>query len=133
MGDHIAEVTLPTSRVRLAVRIQKRVVRGLIALDIKAHEPPPRAAVLLRDECAPSGEMALLEVNEPTEPQLERRSGPSGMHGALGGDEIDIRHDEARLDTRNVQSLRTDWPNAARAPRCHETVPYSLSVVKRHP
>src|ERR1700722_18358800 len=101
-------------------RVKERVVRRLVARDVQADEKPATSPRPLREERAPPVEMALLEVDQPCEPELQGRAIAPGADGLLGGDEIDVRAQEPRLDARDVERLRADGPDAARAASLHE-------------
>src|SRR5580704_6067582 len=105
-------------------RVQQRVVRRLVARDVQADEKAAQAPRPLREERAPPVEMALLEVDQPCEPELQGRAIAPRSDGLLGGHEIDVWAQEPRLDARDVERLRADGPDAARAAGLHERVPY---------
>ena len=65
VGDQIAELTLPISRLPLVIRVEQRIVRRLVAGDVEPDEPALRAALLLGKQRAPPGEMPLVEVHQP--------------------------------------------------------------------
>src|ERR1700682_5992104 len=68
-----------------ALRVQQRVVRSLVSLDIESYELPRGPAPLLREQRAAPGEVTLAEVDQPGEPQLERRAVGADAQRMRGG------------------------------------------------
>ena len=112
VGDHVAEVTLPISRLPSASGVQQRIVGRLVARDVEPHQLAPRAARPLGEQRAPSVEVTLVEIDQPGKAQFERRTIAAGADGLFRGHEVHVRHQEARLDARDIEGLRSDGPNA---------------------
>src|SRR3569833_4105452 len=54
------------------VALQQRVMRWLVAIDVQSNELSRWPASLLFHQCTTAGEIRLMEVDEPFEPQLQR-------------------------------------------------------------
>src|SRR5579862_8295463 len=86
-----------------ALAVEQGVVRGLGTLDIETYEAPTRRTSGFREERAPAREMSLVEVDQPGEPELERRALGAEVQRVRCGDEIDVGQKEARLDPGHVE------------------------------
>ena len=116
-----------------ALRVQQRIMSRLVALNVQPHEPTAYPAPALLQERAPSGEVALVKIHQPGKPELQRRPLASDPDRTLGRKEVDLRGNEARLDACDVQRLRADGADAARAAGHHQSVPYDLGGAGHHP
>ena len=56
------------------VGIDQRVVGRLVALDIQPDQAPSGAALFFRQQSTAAVEMALVEIDQPTQTQFQRRS-----------------------------------------------------------
>ena len=133
VGDQAAELTLPTWHLARALRVQQRVVRRLVALDVEADEPPPRPARPLGEQRPPPGEVSLAEIDEPCETEFQRRALAADVQGMRRGYEVGVWQDETGLDAGEIQGPRAHGPHGAGAPDLHQRVPDGLGVRRAHP
>ncbi len=82
---------------------------------------PPAARLALERE-APD-EVALVEVDEPPEPDLERRVVLLRVHGVAGRRVVDLEQDEAGLEPDDVEGEHPGRPDAVGRAGGHQRVP----------
>ncbi len=96
VGDHMAELTLPISRLPFVPVVQQRIVGGLVAGHIQADQPAARSSMPFGQQGPTAGEVTLLEIDQPIEPKLQRRAVAAGSNRLFGGHEIDMRDSRSR-------------------------------------
>ena len=96
VGDHMAELTLPISRLPFSAAYSSALCAGLLPAMSRPTKLPAWPSELLGEQRAAAREVSLLEVDQPAEPELQRRAVAAGANGLFGGHEIDVRTQEAR-------------------------------------
>ena len=105
----------------------------LFAVHFQSDQLVLHARLLLRQQGAPAGEMALVEIDQPVHAQLERRAAPVHSQGVFGIDEFGIGQQQAGLDARHFQRGVTDRADAARLTCGNQRVPQGARVFRRDP
>ncbi len=99
------------------------MMRRLVALDIELDEAPFRAFASFFCQRAPAVEVRLLEVDEPAQAELERRSRPAGTCGRFGWLKISQGHQVTRFDACLVEGVRADGPHVVMLAGLKQRIP----------
>ena len=108
VGDQIAEVTLPISRLPLLSAYSSALCAGLLPAMSRPTSWRCGPRCFSVEQRAPAGEMSLVEVHQPASPSSSGERSRADANGVLGRHEVDVRAQEAGLDARNVERLRAD-------------------------
>ncbi len=133
VGDHIAEDTLPIS-----LRPDRSAYSSALTAGLLPSMSRPTSCRRGPRRCSSSS--ARRPVKWPLPKSTSQPSPSSNGERALptrecpfGGDEVDVRRQEAGLDPRQVQRARADRPDAARPAVRHQRIPQAQRLVRRDP
>src|SRR5688572_18900707 len=107
--------------------------RRLVALDVELDEAIARALPLLLEQRAAPVEAGLAEVHEPAEVELERRARAVRHDRLVGGMEVHLRLDEARLDAGDLERVRAHRAYAVDLALAEERVPQVEGALRVDP
>ena len=113
--------------------IDQRIDGWLLAVDFQADQALFQALLLLLQQGAASGEMALVHVHQPFHAQFERRAGTARAQCEFSIDEFRIGQQQASLDARHFQCRETDRADAARLASRHQQVPQRAGMSRFDP
>src|ERR1035441_8916304 len=109
------------------------MVGGFVAGNIQSDELSARTLLTFCQERATAVEMPLVEIDQPSKTQFQRRAVSAGANRMFRGYEIHIRTQKPCLEPSNIERLRADCANTPRAPRRHQGIPDRFGVLRRHP
>ena len=81
------------------LRIYIRMMRRLVAFNIEFYQSPVRAPAFFLRKSASTVEIFFLEIDQPVETELKRRSRTSRTNGDISGQEVHIGGNESSFDT----------------------------------
>ena len=104
-----------------------------IQVELEAHESVGWATCRnLIHEGALANERRLVEVDESVEADLVRRHRLARVVGGARGEVVDAGHDQARLESRNVERLHAGNAQRVRRARRNQRIPYWERRAERH-